>query len=143
MANYSFFFFFFYSFFFLFPLLHDFSSSFCLASPTRPFLSLLSKLKTHSNHNAPPLTAHTDTHNRHRQQQNSALSPFVGGQSWKESGLYEASGFHAQDTGFFCLCSCNVSDMGTFCDGGGVNGETGKAYHAHILIHRQETHIDS
>eukprot|EP00930_Biecheleria_cincta_P074228 TRINITY_DN61425_c0_g1_i1.p1 TRINITY_DN61425_c0_g1~~TRINITY_DN61425_c0_g1_i1.p1 ORF type:complete len:179 (+),score=7.93 TRINITY_DN61425_c0_g1_i1:76-612(+) len=54
-----------------------------------------------------------------------AISSFVGGQSWTESGLYQASGFHAEDTGFFCLCTCNETKHGTFCSGGGINGRTG------------------
>ena len=50
------------------------------------------------------------------------LSPFVGGQQWSETGLYAETGLES-DKGFFCLCTCNTTEHGTFCDGGGyANG---------------------
>eukprot|EP01060_Flectonema_neradi_P036092 TRINITY_DN685_c0_g1_i1.p1 TRINITY_DN685_c0_g1~~TRINITY_DN685_c0_g1_i1.p1 ORF type:complete len:177 (+),score=29.49 TRINITY_DN685_c0_g1_i1:63-593(+) len=44
---------------------------------------------------------------------------FVGAQHWWESGYYLNGGLKQHYDGFFCLCSCNATDEGIFCQGAG------------------------
>eukprot|EP00300_Choanocystis_sp_HF-7_P021867 c20972_g1_i1.p1 GENE.c20972_g1_i1~~c20972_g1_i1.p1 ORF type:complete len:178 (+),score=31.05 c20972_g1_i1:39-572(+) len=46
---------------------------------------------------------------------------FVGAQHWVESGWYADSGFKSNYTGYFCLCSCEGTEQGIFCKGGGLH----------------------
>eukprot|EP01061_Rhynchopus_euleeides_P022616 TRINITY_DN36903_c0_g1_i1.p1 TRINITY_DN36903_c0_g1~~TRINITY_DN36903_c0_g1_i1.p1 ORF type:complete len:181 (+),score=68.28 TRINITY_DN36903_c0_g1_i1:46-543(+) len=46
---------------------------------------------------------------------------FVGAQHWWESGWYATGGLKEHYDGYFCLCSCNATEEGVFCKGGGVH----------------------
>eukprot|EP01064_Diplonema_japonicum_P032173 TRINITY_DN598_c3_g1_i1.p2 TRINITY_DN598_c3_g1~~TRINITY_DN598_c3_g1_i1.p2 ORF type:complete len:177 (+),score=28.90 TRINITY_DN598_c3_g1_i1:53-532(+) len=45
---------------------------------------------------------------------------FVGAQQWNESGLYVDGGLKVSYSGFYCLCQCNTTQEGIFCQGGGL-----------------------
>eukprot|EP01060_Flectonema_neradi_P036093 TRINITY_DN685_c0_g2_i1.p1 TRINITY_DN685_c0_g2~~TRINITY_DN685_c0_g2_i1.p1 ORF type:complete len:193 (+),score=39.58 TRINITY_DN685_c0_g2_i1:51-581(+) len=43
---------------------------------------------------------------------------FVGAQHWWESGYSLDGGLKQHYDGFYCVCSCNATDEGIFCQGG-------------------------